>query len=183
MISVTAVPDRFVEVPAAAPAPAATPQVSGRLAASNPDELSHLWQRIWDQKRVEVGLLVAAIVVLTGVFFFQMQVTRHERFTYWFRIGFLTFTLFVLGWYANAQLSVVNILAFFSAAMTGLLVVSLPHGPADLHPVVFRRSFIAVLGARRVLWLVVSVWRPAGTHQSTCAALQNTADPGAVGCA
>lgn len=47
-----------------------------------------------------------------------MQVTRHERFTYWFRIGFLTFTLFGLGWWANAQLSVVNVLAFFSSAMT-----------------------------------------------------------------
>lgn len=86
---------------------------------SNPDELSHLWKRIWQQKQVEVGLLVFAIVVLTGVFFFQMQVTKYERFTYWFRIGFLTFTLFILGWYANAQLSVVNIFAFFATVTTG----------------------------------------------------------------
>ncbi|MGI9511720.1 MAG: 4Fe-4S binding protein [Anderseniella sp.] len=109
------IPDRFAETIAMAPGLPATPQVSGDLAASDPGELSHLWRRIWEQKRVEVGLLVAAIAVLTGVFFFQMQVTRHERITYWFRIAFLTFTLFVLGWYANAQLSVVNILAFFSA--------------------------------------------------------------------
>jgi len=47
-----------------------------------------------------------------------MQITRSERFVYWFRIAFLTFTLVVLGWYANAQLSVVNVLAFFNAAMT-----------------------------------------------------------------
>ncbi len=108
------IPQRHVETIATAPALPATPQVSGELAASNPDELSHLWKRIWEQKSVEVGLLAAAIAVLTGVFFFQMQVTRHERFTYWFRIAFLTFTLFVLGWYGNAQLPVVNILAFFS---------------------------------------------------------------------
>ncbi|MCB1387342.1 MAG: regulatory protein NosR [Nitratireductor sp.] len=86
--------------------------------ASNPNELSHLWLRIWNQKRVEVGILIAALGVLTGVFFFQMQITRSERFVYWFRIAFLTFTLVVLGWYANAQLSVVNVLAFFNAAMT-----------------------------------------------------------------
>lgn len=109
------IPDRHVEIAVVTPELPATLQVSGEFAASNPDELSHLWKRIWDNKRVEVGLLVAALTVLTGVFFFQMQVTRHERFTYWFRIGFLTFTLFVLGWYGNAQLSVVNILAFFSA--------------------------------------------------------------------
>ncbi len=111
------IPDRLVEIVATTPAPDATQQLTG-LAASDPAELSHLWQRIWKQKRIEVGLLVAAIVVLTGVFFFQMQVTRYERFTYWFRIGFLTFTLFVLGWYANAQLSIVNVLAFFSAVTT-----------------------------------------------------------------
>src|SRR5690606_20502086 len=32
--------------------------------------------------------------------------------------GFLTFTLVGLGWYANGQLSVVNVLAFFSAVTT-----------------------------------------------------------------
>ena len=109
------IPSRYVETIATTAALPATSQVSGDLAASDPGGLSHLWKRIWERKRVEVGLLVAALAVLTGVFFFQMQVTRYERFTYWFRIGFLTFTLFVLGWYANAQLSVVNILAFFSA--------------------------------------------------------------------
>ena len=113
------IPDRHVETiaetPDAAPVP---PQTSSGVSASDPDELSHLWRRIWQQKRVEVGLLITSIIVLTGVFFFQMQVTRHERFTYWFRIAFLAFTLFVMGWYANAQLSVVNILAFFSTVTT-----------------------------------------------------------------
>ncbi len=108
------IPDRHVEDISITPSAASpTPQLSSGLSASNPDELSHLWRRIWQQKRVEVGLIVAAIIVLTGVFFFQIQVTRHERFTYWFRIGFLAFTLFVMGWHANAQLSVINILAFF----------------------------------------------------------------------
>lgn len=111
-------PDRHLEPAPAAPVKTAAPQVGGDLAATNPDELSHLWKRIWLQKKVEVVVLVCAIAVLTGVFFFQMQVTRHERFTYWFRIGFLVFTLVGLGWYANAQLSVVNVLAFFSSVMT-----------------------------------------------------------------
>lgn len=115
-------PDRHTEpitiVSETAPASGAASPEAGAFAASDPDELSHLWKRIWEQKQVEVGLLVTALVILTGVFFFQMQVTRHERFTYWFRIGFLSFTLFGLGWYANAQLSVVNILAFFSAVTT-----------------------------------------------------------------
>ncbi len=109
------VPDRFFEIVASSNAATVEPQVEGAIAASNPDELSHLWKRIWEQKSVEVGLLVFAITLLTGVFFFQMQITKYEQFTYWFRIGFLVFTLFVLGWYANAQLSIVNVLAFASA--------------------------------------------------------------------
>ncbi|KAJ02522.1 NosR/NirI family protein [Sulfitobacter mediterraneus] len=105
-------PDRYLEVVTPAAAPSDT---TSAAATSDPDELSHLWLRIWEQKQIEVALLVAAIGVLTVVFFFQMQVTRNARFAYWFRIGFLSFTLIVLGWYSNAQLSVVNVLAFFAA--------------------------------------------------------------------
>jgi NosR/NirI family nitrous oxide reductase transcriptional regulator len=46
-------------------------------------------------------------------------VTRSERFTYWFRIAFLTVTLVFLGWYANAQLSVVNLMALAGSLATG----------------------------------------------------------------
>lgn len=112
------IPDRHTEKLAAETAEVANPQIQSDVAVSDTSELSHLWKRVWLQKRVEVVVLVVALVILTGVFFFQMQVTRHERFTYWFRIGFLTFTLVGLGWYANGQLSVVNVLAFFSAVTT-----------------------------------------------------------------
>lgn len=112
------IPDRHTEELAVETAAVANPQIQSDVAMSDTRELSHLWKRVWLQKRVEVVVLVAALVILTGVFFFQMQVTRHERFTYWFRIGFLTFTLVGLGWYANGQLSVVNVLAFFSAVTT-----------------------------------------------------------------
>ena len=113
------IPDRYTEK-LAVDAPAATnPQIQSDVAVSNTSELSHLWKRIWLQKRVEVVVLVGALLLLTGIFFFQMQVTKYERFTYWFRVGFLVFTLVGLGWYANAQLSVVNVLAFFSAVMAG----------------------------------------------------------------
>ncbi|MBN9672713.1 4Fe-4S binding protein [Roseibium aggregatum] len=77
-----------------------------------------LWARIWDDRKTDVVVLATAVGVLTLVFFFQMQVTRNERFTFWFRIAFLTFTLVWLGWMENAQLSVVNVLAFFSALTT-----------------------------------------------------------------
>lgn len=77
-----------------------------------------LWQRIWFDNKIEIGVLFAAIAVLTGLFFFQIPLTRNESGVFWFRIGFLSFTLVWLGWYANAQLSVVNVLAVTNAIAT-----------------------------------------------------------------
>lgn len=60
-------------------------------------------------------MLGVMLTVLTAAFFFQGFLTRSERVTYWFRMGFLTVTLVYLGWYANTQLSVVNLMALVSA--------------------------------------------------------------------
>ena len=59
------------------------------------------------------------LLVLTGVFFFQSFAVRNERRFYIFRMGFLTVTLVFLGWYANAQLSVVNLMALFGSLVSG----------------------------------------------------------------
>ncbi len=111
-----ATPDRFLET--VAPANPAPPPATG-AGVSDPAELTHLWKRIWQDKMPEVIVVAVAIGVLTLAFFFQMQLTRSEPRAFWFRIAFLTFTLGFIGWYANAQLSVVNILAYFSAVTTG----------------------------------------------------------------
>ena len=78
-----------------------------------------LWKRIWDDKRVEIAVTAAMLAVLTLVFFFQSFATRNARAFFWFRMGFLTVTLVFLGWYANAQLSVVNLMALFGAFVSG----------------------------------------------------------------
>jgi len=79
---------------------------------------SALWKRIWEDKTIEIAGLLAMLAVLTLVFFFQQYVTRSARFYFWFRMSFLTVTLVFLGWYANAQLSVVNLMALFGALVT-----------------------------------------------------------------
>lgn len=78
-----------------------------------------LVETIWRDKRIEIVALGIMLAVLTAAFFFQMFLTRSARVTYWFRMSFLTVTLVFLGWYANAQLSVVNILALVQSAVTG----------------------------------------------------------------
>lgn len=108
------VPDQYIQATSIENAQASTASVLGENDSSQ--QLSHLWPRIWEKKRTHVIILGLALLILTAAFFFQMQLTRHEKLTDRFRICFLLFTLVWLGWYANAQLSVVNVLTMFRAA-------------------------------------------------------------------
>ncbi len=109
-------PDPYVNVKASPvvsqPAISAT-RSSEEIAAANA-----LWQRIWMQKLPQIGILVGAIALLTIVFFVQNQIVRRTILTDRMRIGFLIFTLFWIGFYAQAQLSVVNVLVFANSLLT-----------------------------------------------------------------
>jgi len=65
-----------------------------------------------------LSVLVVALCVLGAVLFFQDSLARHRRAYFWVRNGFLVFTLLWLGWYAGAQLSVLNVLTFANALRT-----------------------------------------------------------------
>jgi NosR/NirI family nitrous oxide reductase transcriptional regulator len=58
---------------------------------------------------------VAALLVLTAIFFFQDWLVKRPKLFAWIRHGYLAFTLVWLGWYADAQLSVVNVLTFVNS--------------------------------------------------------------------
>jgi NosR/NirI family nitrous oxide reductase transcriptional regulator len=106
--------------PVALPVPEAMP--SPAEAAADRDEgaaQADLWKKIWRGSKAEVAGLTAMLVILTGVFFFQTFATRNARAFFAFRIAFLSLTLVFLGFYAQAQLSVVNLMALFGALATG----------------------------------------------------------------
>jgi NosR/NirI family nitrous oxide reductase transcriptional regulator len=113
-------PDRYFarEQPPASAAPAPAPGVSSddTLPGSLDDSL---WVRIWDAKSAAIAITAGALIVLTGIFFFQDALVRRPVLYTWVRRGYLAFTLVWLGWYANAQLSVVNVLTFTNALITG----------------------------------------------------------------
>jgi NosR/NirI family nitrous oxide reductase transcriptional regulator len=110
--------DLGYQLPAAYLRPVAAPTPATPLAQETATESAAqtaLWSRIWRDKTVEIAGLGVMLTVLTLAFFFQSYLVRSERVTTWFRMGFLTVTLVFLGWYANAQLSVVNLMALFGA--------------------------------------------------------------------
>lgn len=82
-------------------------------------EAEPIWKKMWQLKIVEIVVLGLALAVLTFVFFFQDWLVKRPKVVDRVRIGFLVFTLFGIGWYFNAQLSVVNILFMFNALVSG----------------------------------------------------------------
>ncbi|MFP4560653.1 MAG: 4Fe-4S binding protein [Thiohalorhabdus sp.] len=73
------------------------------------------WKRVWLDKPVQIGILVAALTLLTAIMIFQEWLAKRPRLLFYLRRGFLLFTLVWIGWYALAQLSVVNVLTFVNA--------------------------------------------------------------------
>jgi NosR/NirI family nitrous oxide reductase transcriptional regulator len=115
-----AVADTGNAAPAPAAGPAATlPAAAGDTALQFEEEGEPLWMRVWRGKVVAVALLGVMLGVLTLIFFFQDAIVRHEKVYDRIRLAFLTVTLVWLGWFAQAQLSVVNILTFFDALRSG----------------------------------------------------------------
>ena len=90
-----------------------------RPPAPSPERSGPLWRQVWAEQAVDIAVLVAALLTLTGILVFQDGIARRRRLWSWLRLGFLCFTLFWLGWYAVAQLSVVNVLTFAEALRTG----------------------------------------------------------------
>ncbi|CAL8971256.1 Putative electron transport protein YccM [Rhodoplanes serenus] len=126
--------ERTAAPPPAAAATSAPPQASGTPAqratapdavapaATDVDPADHdepFWKKMWQRDMASTAITLAALLVLTGIFFFQNALVRRPVVYTWVRRAFLLFTLVWLGWYANAQLSVVNILTFTNALMTG----------------------------------------------------------------
>ncbi len=102
--------------------PLPAPEAPGGLAALFPELFgpkAPLWTKMWVAKRIELSVLVMALGLLTLIFFFQNWVVQRPRLKETLRVGFLLFTLVGIGWYANAQLSVVNILTVFNALASG----------------------------------------------------------------
>lgn len=108
------VPDTYLTFTEVKESSTDSSKADGSLQKAQP-----IWKKMWELKVTEIVLLVIPLVVLTLIFFFQDWLVKRPVLNDRIRISFLIFTLVVLGWYLNAQLSVVNILAMFNAFMTG----------------------------------------------------------------
>lgn len=88
-------------------------------AGSAPRSETPLWIAAWERKPATIAIVCLMLVVVTVIFFAQEAFVRRPKLWLYTRTGFLLFTLFFLGWYANGQLSVVQVIAFFHSLLNG----------------------------------------------------------------
>lgn len=77
------------------------------------------WRGIWKARRVEIGVLLAALALLGWALAPGSPALTRARHLRWFRPAFQLFTLGFIGWYAQGQLSIVNVVALVQAARAG----------------------------------------------------------------
>ena len=67
------------------------------------------WVSIWHERVTELGVLAGALLILSILLLQQRWLTANARRFTVIRISFLVFTLGFIGWYAQGQLSIVNL--------------------------------------------------------------------------
>jgi polyferredoxin len=76
-----------------------------------------LWISVWRSQVWQIAVLGVGLAGLTLTLFMQDWLARRPKVLWYVRRGFLLYTLFFIGWYTLAQLSVVHVLTFVHAVM------------------------------------------------------------------
>ncbi|MCX7380072.1 MAG: 4Fe-4S binding protein, partial [Alphaproteobacteria bacterium] len=121
-----------------------TPDVPTLLDLLTPDDSTRerpLWERTWRAAPVRITILTGALTLLCALLFVQDWLVKRRTRHIVVRASFLAFTLLWLGWYSGTQLSVVNVLTFVNAVLTG-----------------FRWEFFLLDPMAFILWSAVAVW-------------------------
>lgn len=84
-----------------------------------PPQEEPVWIAIWQNRAFEIGVLVVGLAVLFTILIFQDWLARHPNALNRVRNAFHVYTLFFIGWYGLAQLSVINVLTFTNSVMSG----------------------------------------------------------------
>ncbi len=88
-----------------------------RPAVVPPEPELTLTQQIWQERKVQVIILISLMVVLLITLFFQDILVQHPTFLHNFRHLYLLITVVFIGWSWGGQLSVVNVFTFLQAFM------------------------------------------------------------------
>lgn len=96
----------------------AMPGMTGTSPQTLVDEIP-AWMFMWEERAFELIIVSLALLLLMVILFMQDWLVEHKNLFHRVRVAYLIFTVFFIGFYCSAQLSVVNLLAFFHSLAGG----------------------------------------------------------------
>jgi NosR/NirI family nitrous oxide reductase transcriptional regulator len=90
------------------------------------------WPGIWSGRRVELGILAAGLVLLAAALAAQKRLVADGRRFAWLRRAYLLFTIGFVGYYAQGQLSIVNVTGALQALAAGRGLVFMLYDPMSV---------------------------------------------------
>ncbi len=78
-----------------------------------------IWLYVWKGKTFQIVILLLGLTVLMLILIMQDWLAKHATFLTYLRTGFLIYTVFFIGWYSLAQLSIVNVFTFVNSFLHG----------------------------------------------------------------
>lgn len=97
-----------------------------------PENDNKSWTPVWKQRWPQIALLVAALAILFIALSRQAVLVANASRLALFRNLYLVFTLLFIGWYAQGQLSIVNITSVLQAVKEGRGLGFLLYDPVSL---------------------------------------------------
>ena len=74
-----------------------------------------IWVYVWQERVFQIIVLSIGLFVLFLILVFQDWLAKHPTLLSYLRTGYLIWTVVFIGWYALAQLSIVNVLTFINS--------------------------------------------------------------------
>jgi NosR/NirI family transcriptional regulator, nitrous oxide reductase regulator len=89
------------------------------VAAWQPTRETPTWWRTWDQRKIDLIILLIGLVALTVALANQLWLSASQNRLALFRMVYLVFTLGFVGWWAQGQLTIVNLTSLGGALLEG----------------------------------------------------------------
>ncbi|MEO0315132.1 MAG: hypothetical protein RI928_1588 [Pseudomonadota bacterium] len=77
------------------------------------------WIKVWQSRWIEIAILLVGLGVLTTALLAQQRTSATSRRLMQFRTAYLVFTLGFIGWFAQGQLTIINITAAIESLSGG----------------------------------------------------------------
>jgi transcriptional regulator of nitric oxide reductase len=111
-----------------------------------PESSNKSWPGIWRSRALELGILGAGLLVLALALSMQRRLTARRRWFGRFRWAYLAFTIGFIGYFAQGQLSIVNLTGIIQALVAGRDLAFLMFDPLSVSLLLFTAVSLVIWG-------------------------------------